>query len=114
MCSQIQFQEPRTKLWLFDTPITSVMLYGVQVWGPLVDQHNRDSSTEQWKCMERPLVSMISRMIGAKASIPQDIIRAKLAAPKIFTEALARSIAFLHNFWSLPKIKYASLAHKSS
>ena len=37
MCSQIQFQEPRTKLWLFDTLVTSVMLYGVQVWGPSVD-----------------------------------------------------------------------------
>jgi len=34
MCSQVQFQEPRTKLWLFDTLVTSAMLYGVQIWGP--------------------------------------------------------------------------------
>ena len=40
-CSQILFQEPRTKLWLFDTLVTSVMLYGVQVWGPSVDHQNR-------------------------------------------------------------------------
>ena len=62
MCSQVQFQEPRTKLWLFDTLITSTMLYGVQVWGPSMD-HDR------WRIMERPLVSMISRMI--KATSPQ-------------------------------------------
>ena len=74
MCSQVQFQGPRTKLWLFDTLVTAVMLYGVQVWGPSIDQYNRTSNSEQWKCMERPLVSMISRMIGAKASVPQDII----------------------------------------
>ena len=36
MCSQVQFQEPRTKLWLFDTLVASAMLYGVQVWGPSV------------------------------------------------------------------------------
>ena len=34
MCSLIQFQEPRTKLWLFDTLATSTALYGVQIWGP--------------------------------------------------------------------------------
>ena len=74
MRSQVQFQEPRTKLWLFYTLVTTVMLYGVQVWGSSVDQYNRTSSSEQWKCMERPLVSMISRMIGAKASVPQGFI----------------------------------------
>ena len=41
LCSQVQFQEPRTKLWLFDTLVTSAMLYGVQVWGPSVDHHSR-------------------------------------------------------------------------
>ena len=64
--------------------------------------------------MERPPVSMISRMIGAKSSVPQDIIRVELAAPKIVTEALARSIAFLQNVWSLPRIRYARLALESA
>ena len=110
MCSQIQFQEPRTKLWLFDMLVTSVMLYGVQIWGPSVDHQNRAGRSEQWKCMEKPLVSMISRMIRAKASVPQDIIRAELVAPKLVTEALARSISFVHSIWSLPRDIYAKLA----
>ena len=55
LCSQVQFEEPRTKLWLFNTLVTSVMLYGVQTWGPSVDQSNRSDNSEQWKCMERPL-----------------------------------------------------------
>ena len=46
MCSQVQFQEPRTKLWLFDTLVTLVMLYGVQIWGPSVDHHSQTSSIE--------------------------------------------------------------------
>ena len=29
MFSQVQFQGPRTKLWLFDTLVASAMLYGV-------------------------------------------------------------------------------------
>ena len=64
--------------------------------------------------MEKPLVSMISRMIRAKVSVPHDIIRAELAAPKLVTEALARSISFVHSIWSLPGGRYAKLALKSS
>ena len=112
MCSQIQFHEPCTKLWLFDTLVTSVMLYGVQVWGPSVDHQNRTGRSEQWKCIEKPLVSMISRMIRAKASLPHDIIRAELAAPKLVTEALARSISFLLSIWSLPGGRYAKITLK--
>ncbi|KAH7422442.1 hypothetical protein KP509_12G008600 [Ceratopteris richardii] len=36
ICSQVQFQEPCTKLWLFDTLVTSAMLCGVHIWGPSV------------------------------------------------------------------------------
>ncbi|MCO5600245.1 hypothetical protein L7F22_054355 [Adiantum nelumboides] len=89
MCSQVQFQEPRTKLWLFDTLVTSAMLYGVQVWGPSVDQ-------DSWRAMERPLISMISRMIRAKASVAHAIIRAEVAAPPIEIEALTKSVSFIH------------------
>ena len=67
MCSQVQFQDPRTKLWLFDTLVALTMLYGVQVWGPIV-------TYDSWRSMERPLVFMISRMIRAKAAIPHAII----------------------------------------
>ena len=97
MCSQVQFQEPRTKLSLFDTLITSAVLYGVQIWGPSVDHHSRAGGTNGWKCMERPLVSMISRMIRAKASIPHEIIHAELVAPPLVIEALTRSVSFIHS-----------------
>ena len=30
-CAHIQFQEPRTKLWLFDTLVTPTLLYGVEI-----------------------------------------------------------------------------------
>ena len=64
--------------------------------------------------MERPLVAMISQLIGAKSSVPHDIIQAKLVAPKIVTQAWAGSIAFLHNVWSLPNFRYAKLALEPS
>lgn len=47
--SQVQFQEPRTKLCLFDNLVTSAMLYGVQIWGPSVDRHSQASSTDGWR-----------------------------------------------------------------
>ena len=115
MCSQVQFQEPRTKLWLFDTLVASAMLYGVQIWGPSVDHQSRQHGrTDGWRGMERPLISMISRLIRAKASVPHDIIRAEMAAPPMVVEALTRSVSFLHSLWKLPRERYARLALESS
>ena len=90
------------------------MLYGVQIWGPSVDHHGRSGSIDGWRCMEKLLVSMISRMIRAKALVPHDIIRAELAAPPIVVEALTRSIYFMHNLWDLPRHTYARIALESS
>ena len=115
MCSQVQFQEPRTKLCLFDTLVASDMLYGVQIWGPSVDHRGRSGNTDDgWRCMERPLVSMISRMIRAKASVPHEIIQADLAAPPLVVEALTKSVSYIHSLWDLPRDRYARLALESS
>ena len=64
--------------------------------------------------MGRPLISMISRMIRAKASIPHEILRAELAAPPLVIEALTRSISFIHSIWGLPRDRYARLVLESS
>ena len=60
-CAHLQFQEPRTKLWLFDTLVTPTLLYGVEMWGPSLNKANYG------KDLERPLVSMIACMIRSKA-----------------------------------------------
>ena len=39
MCSQVQFQEPRTKLWLSDTLVTSAM----PLWGANMGTISRSS-----------------------------------------------------------------------
>ena len=115
MYSHIWFQEPRTKLWLFDTLVTSTISYGVQIRGHSLDNHSRSRRTyDGWKSMERPLVSMISRMIRAKASVPHEIIRAEMAAPLIVVEALAQSVSFIDCTWELPQHRYARLALESS
>ncbi|MCO5551803.1 hypothetical protein L7F22_005305 [Adiantum nelumboides] len=83
------------------------MLYGVQVWGPSVDQ-------DSWRAMERPLISMISRMIRAKASVPHAIIRAEVAAPPIEMEALTKSVSFIHGMWNTDRCRYTRSALESS
>ncbi|MCO5606524.1 hypothetical protein L7F22_060712 [Adiantum nelumboides] len=78
-----------------------------QVWGPSVDQ-------DSWRAMERPLISMISRMIKAKASVPHAIIRAEVAAPPIEMEALTKSVSFIHGIWNTDRCRYTRLALESS
>ena len=69
---------------------------------------------DKWRIMERPLVSMISRMIKAKSSVPHAIIRAELAAPPIEIEAITRSVSFLHSLWDTHGGRYTRLALESS
>ena len=115
MCAQMHFQEPRTKLWIFDTLVTSIILYGVQIWRASLDHHNRSRRTyDGWRSIEPPVVYMIFRMIRAKVSVPHEIIRAEMAAPPIMVEALSRSISFLHSIWVLPQDRYAQLVVESS
>ena len=45
-CADLQSQEPRTKLWLFDTLVTPTLLYGVETWGPSLNKANH------WKDLE--------------------------------------------------------------
>jgi hypothetical protein len=71
-CAHIRFQEPQTKLGLFDTLVTPKLLYGVEI----CKAHN-------WTGLERPLVLMIDHLITRKA-----FVRVEMgAAPKV-TKAL--------------------------
>ena len=69
---------------------------------------------DSWRNMERPLVSMISRMIRAKASVSHAIIRAEVVAPPIEIEALTRSVSFMHSVWDMHRSRYTKLALESS
>ena len=62
--------------------MTPTLLYGLEMWGPSLNEENH------WKDLERSLVPVIVRMIRSKASVPYDIIRAKMEAAPINTEAL--------------------------
>ncbi len=107
-CAHIQFQEPRTKLWLFDTLVAPTLLYGVEIWGP------SSYKGHKWTDLERPLVLMIGRMIRSKASVPHDIVRAEMGAAPIAVEALLRSVTNIQRIWKLPKERYPRLALMSS
>ena len=49
-CAHLQFQEPQTNLWLFDTLLTATLLYGLQTLEPSLNKVNN------WKDLERALV----------------------------------------------------------
>ncbi|MCO5552098.1 hypothetical protein L7F22_005608 [Adiantum nelumboides] len=80
--------------------------YGCHQW-IVVAAHG---STDGWKCMERPLVSMVSRMIMAKACVPHEIIRAELVAALLVTEALARRASNLYGECGMPQPSADALA----
>ena len=78
----MQFQEPRAKLWLFDTLATPTLLYRVKTWGPSVPKVNN------WRDLNRFLVSINASMIESKASLPYDIIQVEMGTTPILTKAL--------------------------
>ena len=65
------------------------------MWRPSLNKANH------WNDLERPLVSMIARMIRSKESMPRDIIRTAMGATPIITEALFRLVTFIQRLWEL-------------
>ena len=85
-CAHLQFQEPRTKPWLFDALVTPTLLYEVETRGPSLNKANH------CKDLKRSLVSMTACMITSKALVPHDIIGVEMGAAPIIIEALFRSV----------------------
>ena len=79
-----------------------------------MDHHNKYGSTDGWRFMKRPLVSMISCMIRAKASVPYEIIAPEMVASPLVVKALTRYVSFMHSLWDLLRHRYAGLAPNSS
>ena len=52
--------EKQCALWLFDILVKPTRLYEIETYGPCLNKRNN------WKDIERPLVSMILRMIRSK------------------------------------------------
>ena len=71
-CAHLQFQEPRTKLWLFDTLVIPTLRYGVEMWALNLNNENN------LKDLERFFVSMIAHMIRRKALGSHDIMYAEM------------------------------------
>lgn len=111
----VQFEEPRTKPWLFETLVTSTLLCGVQVWGPSLDHWSHlGRAYDGWRSMERPLVTMIAKMISCKASVSHDVIRAEMGAMSIAVDVVTIAVTCIHSIWRLPPQRYARLALESS
>ena len=84
--AHIQFQELRTKLRLFNTLVTSSLLYGVEICELSLHMvHN-------WTDLKRSLVSRIASLIRNKVLVPHDILFAEMGAALTVTDAL---------FWSV-------------
>ena len=92
--SPIQFHEPSTKLWLFDTLVMPTFVYIVEIWGPSLHRENN------WTHLERSLISMIACTKMSKASEPQDIILKDVPAAPSVTTVL---------FWSVTKVLFWSV-----
>ena len=97
----MQFQEPRTELWLFDALVIPTLLYGEKTWGP---NPNKEIN---WKDLEKRLVSTIANMIRSNASVPHEIVWAEMGAAPILIEALLRSVACIQRLWKLHKRRYS-------
>ena len=75
--------------------LTPTLLYGVETWGPSLNKANN------WKGLQRPLVSMIARVMRSKESVLYDVIRAENYAASILTEALLQSATIIQWLWEL-------------
>lgn len=64
--------------------------------GPSLDHHCQVKHTyDGWVSLERPLVTMISWTIGAKASMPREILKVDIGVLPMEVKAHAKPVSFI-------------------
>ncbi|MCO5546787.1 hypothetical protein L7F22_000223 [Adiantum nelumboides] len=106
-CHQTQFQEPRTKGWLFDTLVTPALLYAAPIW-------TLGLSKQAWSRLEKPQILLLARMIRSKPSVPHDIVRAEFGAPPMVVEALFQKVGYLHRLRDMRADRLPRIALEAS
>ena len=72
-----------------DALIRPTVLYGSEVWGPLLLETD-------WALAERVQILLLRRIIRCKQTVPQHIILAEFGAQPFRLEAIFRLVSFLH------------------
>ena len=67
-----------------------------------------------WTQLERPLVTMLSRQLRSKSTVPHDIIRAEFSLPLMLVEALFQVVVFIHRIHSQPQDRISCRAFEAS
>ena len=67
---------------------TPSLMYASIVWAPGLPSF-------MWTQLERPLVTMLSRQLRGKSTVPHDIIRADFSLPPMLVEALFQVVTFI-------------------
>ncbi|KAH6558407.1 hypothetical protein KP509_1Z065800 [Ceratopteris richardii] len=82
-------------------------MYAAAVWAPGITEAMLTQ-------IERPQITMISRLLRSKPSVPHDIIRAELGTPPMLVEALFQLVTFILRVRELPTSRLTRLAFESS
>ena len=67
-----------------------------------------------WTQLERPLVTMLSRQLRSKSTVPHDIVRAEFSLPPMLVEALFQLVVFIHRIHSQPQDRISRQAFEAS
>ena len=76
-------------------------MYASIVWAPGLPSF-------MWTQLERPLVTMLSRQLWGKSTVPHDIIRVEFGLPPMLVEALFQ-VVWLFDSLVTPSLMYASI-----
>ena len=91
------------KTWGFVTLVATTLLYGVVTWELRRNKVNNVKiyfSTNNWKNLGTPSVSMIAHMIQSKPLVPHEISQAEIGSAPITIEALFQSVPVSNGFGS--------------
>lgn len=91
-CFQLQSHNINTKIRLFHTLVTPTLLYGYEVWGPCLRQSS-------WSCIERVLISMMSKIIQSKRIVPHPITIVEFGVRPLFTSTVFHVVYLLRKLY---------------
>lgn len=106
-CRRAQIGSWRLKKYLFDTLVTPVLLYGVEVWGGSL-------SKASWNEVEKIQKRFLTSFLAVKVTTPYSILLIETGSLPIELLGMERTLQYLSKVTKLPKERLPYLAWEAS
>ena len=106
MCRQADIQSWNLKKYLFDTLVTPVILYGVEVWGGSL-------SKDRWNDIEKIQKLFLTNFLAVRRTTPYPILLLETGSMPLEALGMEQLLRYIKKINRMPEDRLPSIAWKA-